>query len=326
MTGNNTFLSLGDFIDLYHKIKQKGWIEILSKFYLSSDARTASKWNRITSSSDFWVIPEIRRRWNEKCTGDPDLEYEDYVVSKYFSHANDLKMLSVGCGTGARERKFAKYLNFSKIEGVDLAEKQIEEAKIHASESKLQNIRYFAGEFTSLNFEQGTYDAVLFNSSLHHFKDVNKLLETKVSPLLKTNGYLLIFEYVGPNRLQWTQQQLEFANQLLRDLPLKYKTRYDSKSIKRRIYRPGLIRMLLVDPSEAIDSEAILPSLHQHFKTIEEKRLGWDITHLLFKDIAHNFLNKDEETKLLLSVLFDKEDEYLSRTGHSDAVFGVYQK
>ncbi len=326
MICDKTYVSLGDFIDLYYKVKQKRYNEILSKFHLSKKSRTVSKWNTITSSSDFWIIPEVRSRWNEKCTGDPKLEYEDYVVSKYFSKSNGLRMLSVGCGTGARERKFAKYPNFDLIEGIDMAEKQIEEARNHASDLKLSIIKYINGEFTTHKFKHATYDAILFNSSLHHFKNIDILIQTKVLPLLKDGGYLLIFEYVGPGRLQWTKEQLEFANKLLSDLPLKYKIRFNTKSIKRRIYRPGLFRMLLVDPSEAIESDSIIPSIHNHFKIIEEKKIGWDISHLLFKDIAHNFLNNDKETQVLLSYLLDKEDEYLAKTGRSDAVFGVYQK
>lgn len=283
MIGDKTYISIGDFIDLYYKVKQKGYNELLSKFHLSNKGRTLSKWNTISSSSDFWIIPEIRCRWNEKCTGNPNIEYEDYVVSKYFSKSKGLKMLSVGCGTGARERKFAKYPNFNLIEGVDMAEKQIDEARNHASDLKLNNIKYIVGDFTTHIFEHSTYDVILFNSSLHHFKDIHNILQTKVLPLLKDGGYLLIFEYVGPKRLQWTKQQLEFANKLLTDLPLKYKIRFNSKSIKRRIYRPGLFRMLLVDPSEAIDSDSIIPSIHNHFKIIEERKIGWDISHLLFK-------------------------------------------
>ena len=326
MIGIRTYISIGDFIDLYYLLKQKGYNEFLSKFHLSNKSRTVSKWNSITSSSDFWIIPEIRSRWNEKCTGNPDIEYENYVVSKYFSDTKGLRMLSVGCGTGARERKFAKYPNFDLIEGIDIAEKQIEEAGNYASDLNLKNIKYTAGEFTTHIFEHAAYDVILFNSSLHHFNDIHNMLKTKVLPLLKEGGYLLIFEYVGPKRLQWTKKQLEFANKLLMDIPLKYKTRFNSKSIKRRIYRPGLLRMWLADPSEAVDSDSILPSIHNQFKIIEERKIGWDISHLLFKDIAHNFLNKDKETQLLLSYIFDKEDEYLASTGLSDAVFGVYQK
>lgn len=326
MIWNNTYISIGDFIDLFYKIRQKGFSVLLSRLYFSGKTRTKSKWNNITSSSDFWIIPEIRRRWNEKCTGDPNLEYEDYIVSRYFSSSASLRMLSVGCGTGSRERKFARYPNFGLIEGIDLASAKIEEARNHASDLNLNNIKYYLGGFDAHGFINGSYDIILFNSSLHHLDDVNSLLVKKVLPLLKDNGYLIIFEYVGPNRLQWTIQQLKFANRILAELPAAYRFRFGGKSIKRRIYRPGLLRMLFVDPSEAIDSESILPSIHKYFKIIEEKKIGWDITHLLFKDIAHNFLNNETKTQELLSYIFEKEEEYLSITGRSDAVFGIYQK
>jgi len=326
MISDKTYISIGDFIDLFYKIRQKSYREIISKLHFLGKTRTVSKWNNNTSSSDFWIIPEIRRRWNEKCTGNPNLEYEDYIVHKYLSYSKCRKMLSVGCGTGSRERKFAKYSNFDLIEGIDLASKKIDAARNHASEMNLNKIKYFVGEFSTHKFQNGSYDIILFNSSLHHFKDVLNILQTKILPLLKDKGYLLIFEYVGPNRLQWIKQQLEFANKLLTELPVEYRIRFGCKSIKRRIYRPGLLRMLFVDPSEAIDSESILPSIHKCFKIIEEKKIGWDITHLVFKDIAHNFLNIDTETQELLSHIFKKEDEYLSTTGRSDAVFGIYQK
>lgn len=326
MIGKKTYISIGDFIDLFFKIKQKGFSGLLSKFHLSNQARTVSKWNSNTSSSDFWIIPEVRSRWNEKCTGNPKLEYEDYVLSKFLADSTGLRMLSVGCGTGSKERNFGKSQIFDLIEGIDLAETQIEEARKYASDLNLNKLKYIVGDFVSYEFKPDSYDVILFNSSLHHLKDVDNILQTKVLPLLKDEGLLVIFEFVGPKRLQWTKSQLDFANELLNELPVKYKMRFNSKFLKRRIYRPGLLRMLLIDPSEAIDSDSIIPSIHKHFKIIEEKRIGWDISHLLFKDIAHNFLNKDNETQLLLSYLLEKEDEYLSLTGRSDAVFGIYQK
>lgn len=326
MIGQKTYVAFGDLIDLFYKVKHKGYSGLLSKFQFSNQARTVSKWNSDTSSSDFWIIPQVRSRWNEKCTGDPNLEYEDYVIPKFFSKATGLKMLSVGCGTGSRERKFAKYSNFDRIDGIDLAENQIKEARKLASDLHLNSINYIVGDFVSHNFDPKSYDLILFNSSLHHFNDIPNLLQTKVLPLLKDEGHLILFEYVGPKRLQWTNLQLEFTNKLLRELPSKYKMRLNSKSIKRRIYRPGLLRMILIDPSEAVDSNSIIPSIHKHFKIIEEKKIGWDISHLLFKDIAHNFLDESEETHVLLSYLLEKEDEYLSMTERSDAVFGVYQK
>jgi ubiquinone/menaquinone biosynthesis C-methylase UbiE len=326
MIEDNTFISIGDFIDLYYKVKQKGFNILLSKFHLSNQTRTVSKWNTVTDSSDFWIIPEVINRWNEKSTGDPNLEHEDYVVSKYFSQSNGLRMLSVGCGTGSKERKFAKYPNFELIEGIDLAANRVEEARENAINHNYKNINYIVGDFAKYNFKPEIFDIILFNSSLHHFDNIDNILQTKVLPSLKKGGYLIIFEYTGPKRLQWTKSQLDFSNELLNEIPNKYKERFDSNSIKKRIYRPGLLRMLLVDASEAVDSESIIPSIHKHFKIIEEKKIGWNILHLLFKDIAHNFLNKDEETQKLLSYLFEQEDKYLLLNGTSDAVFGIYQK
>jgi ubiquinone/menaquinone biosynthesis C-methylase UbiE len=326
MISGKTYISIGDFIDLFNKYKQKGFPAVLSKLHLTNRARTVSKWNLITPGSDFWIIPAVRSRWNEKCTGDPNQEYEDYIVSKYFSNSKGLRILSVGCGTGSRERKFARYAKFDCIEGIDLAASQVEEARQLAASQNLDNISYFTEDFSAHPFESDAYDMILFNSSLHHFDRINEFLKMKVMPLLNKDGYLVIYEYVGPNRLQWTRLQLKRVNQLLKTIPEKYKTRFNSHAIKHRVYRPGLLRMLLVDPSEAVDSESILPSIHKHFRTIEEKKVGWDILHLLLKDISHNFLGTDKDTQSILSNLFEEEDKYMAETGRSDAVFGIYQK
>jgi hypothetical protein len=155
---------------------------------------------------------------------------------------------------------------------------------------------------------------------------MDQLMRSRVLPLLKQEGYLIIFEFVGPNRLQWTIEQLDYANRLLRKIPDKYKTRSNGTTIKKRIYRPGLLRKYLVDPSEAVESQQILPVIHRYLKPIEEKKVGWDILHLLLKDISHNFLSDNEETKSLLYYLFQQEDNYLSETGRSDGIFGIYKK
>ena len=83
--------------------------------------------------------------------------------------------------------------------------------------------------------------------------------------------------------------------------------------------------MLLVNPSEAIDSEAIVSSLKK-FKILEQTDLGWNILHILLKGISHNFLNEEKETKVLIENLLKEEDLFVKQQSHSDAIFGVYQK
>jgi hypothetical protein len=83
--------------------------------------------------------------------------------------------------------------------------------------------------------------------------------------------------------------------------------------------------MIITDPSEAVESESIRPSIQQLFRTLEEKKIGGDLLMLLFKDISHNFLENSQETNALLEQIFAAEDAYLANND-SDFIFGVYGK
>jgi len=319
-----TFISKGDFIDTYHKIKQKGLKKLFS-LVGCSNKRVANKWDDHVSTSDFWIIPEIQEDWNFKISGNHETFYEDYVVEKYLKEKNDLRLLSIGCGEGLHERNFAKYNCFSEIIGVDLAEKRIVQATEKAKKLNLK-INYYPADFRKLDFEKQSFDIILFSSSLHHFQPIDFLLANEIKPLLKPNGLLIVFEYCGPNRLQWKKHQLNAANELLNTLPVDYKTFYNTKTLKKKVYRPGLLRMFMVDPSEAPDSANLVSALHKNFSVLEETKLGWNLLHLTLKGIAHNFLKSDTATKNILNDLIATENEYITKTGESDAVFGVYQK
>lgn len=317
-----SYISKGDLIDVFLKIKTKGVRFLFSKFKLIPKDRIASKWDNYESKSDFWVIPEITDKWNEIISGNSRVIYEDYVYEKYLKGKTGLKLLSVGCGEGFHDRNFAKYDCFESILGLDYSPESIRIAQENAKEGNL-NINYICGDFYQKDFNE-KYDVILFSSSLHHFDKIDFFLKNKIKPLLKDDGILVVFEFVGPNRLQWRENQLNKANELLRQIPNRYKVFYDGQTIKKKVYKPGYLRMLMVDPSEAIDSEAIVPALKKHFKIIEEKNLGWNILHILLKGIAHNFLNEEEETKKLINELIEYEYEFVHEVKSSDAIFGVY--
>lgn len=322
---DTSLVTWGDFLDIYHKIRQKGMNYLLGKLKLSHSARVSSKWDLHTTSSDFWIVPEIVQDWNKTISGDENTEYEDYVARKYFSGKSGLKVLSVGCGDGSHERKFAVYPAIEKITGVDIAEARIARARKRAQELDLP-IEYIAGDFYKMDFEKESFDMVLFSSSLHHFYDIDNFLKNYIKPLLKDNGLLVVLEFSGPNRLQWRKSQLAEANRLLKTIPEEYKTLYDGKTLKRKVYRPGLIRMLMVDPSEAPDADNLVIGIHNNFKVIEEAKLGWNILHILLKGIAHNFVTDDIDAKGIVTSLIEEEKKFMQATGENDAIFGVYQK
>ena len=82
--------------------------------------------------------------------------------------------------------------------------------------------------------------------------------------------------------------------------------------------------MILSDPSEAVESENILPLLKDLFYTVELKFLGGNILHLLLKNISHHFMNNEESNKVLDYLV--REDKKFLLNNKSDFIFGVFGK
>lgn len=318
-------ISVTDLVDLYHKIHERGVLFILDKFSFSRKKRVYNTWKNVSeNSSSWWIIESVQRRWNEKITGDPAIAYEIYVTEHYFQHQNGLTLLSVGCGTGSHEIKFAETRAFKKIIGLDIAPGPLRSAMASARELKLDNVEFVESSFEDYSTTQ-KFDVVLFHSSLHHFQDIYETLE-KANLLLSEKGIVIINEYVGPNRLQFSKERINSINEALKKIPIQLKKRQFTGFYKNKVYAPGLLRMIVADPSEACSSENILAALHEGFTTLEEKKIGGDILHLLLKDIAHNFLPETTETTTVLKFLFDYEDEYIKSKDHADFMFGIYKK
>lgn len=318
-------ISIGDFLDLYYKVRSSGLNSIFNRFYMTKKQRIQRTWETSGIPPTNWrSVPRILKRHNFLITGDPSVEFPDYVCQKYFSNKNSLRAVSPGCGIGLQEIKFAQYPCFRLIEAFDTSRQSIRQALEKVKSLGLTNIRFFVEDVNRFNFGLSTYDMILFNGSLHHFEKLETLL-LRAQKALTPEGLLIVNEYVGPSRFQWNEKQLRVANFLLKKIPAEYRKKWNSKMIKKKQYRPGVLRMILYDPSEAVESENILPLLQRHFKTLEIKNLGGNLLRLILKDIAHHFMNEDEKANELLDDLFAAEDEFL-KENPSDFIFGVFQK
>lgn len=317
-----------DFTETLSKIKQRGFAFVLSKLSLSKHNRTKSSFNKIDfEAANWWCIPEVKNRLAEKATGDQNLPYEDYVVENHLKGKEGLRLLSLGCGIGSHELRFARYQTvFSEVLGVDISDKLLSQANKVAEQEGLTNLTYKVGDVNRHNIAPNTYDVVLFHASLHHFSPIDKLLGETVYSALKPDGLLVINEYVGPSRLLLTKAQVNEVNAILKNtVPEKYKVRLGTKRKKQRVSGPGRLRMILSDPSEAVDSASIMPAIARYYQPVEEKLLGGNILSPLLKDIAHHFQSNDVEAMALLEKLFALEDKFLE-SNPSDLVFGVYRK
>lgn len=276
------------------------------------------------TNNGIWMIPAVMGRWNRIISGDAKKEYETYLLEHIFRGKKDLRMLSPGCGAGNHELRFATFSVFREIIALDLTRDLITEAGKRAKELGLSRITFRAENIYHTRFPDNSFDVVHFHQSLHHFRNMEQFLSF-IRRILKKDGLLIIYEYAGPDRFQFPDEQIAEMNRLLTTIPPAYRKKYASGTIKKRVYRPGLLRMKISDPSEAVDSGAILPVIHRHFETLEEKALGGNLLMLLLKDIAHHFIREeDAEAEKILKMLFAAEDEYL-RDHPSDFVFGIYR-
>jgi hypothetical protein len=101
----------------------------------------------------------------------------------------------------------------------------------------------------------------------------------------------------------------------------------NKNKLKVNIYRPSKLKMILRDPSEAVESSNILPYLNEIFEIVEIREYGGTILHLLFSEIAHNFISDEPEVKRWLKICFEIEDLLLAEEElNSDFIVAVCKK
>jgi SAM-dependent methyltransferase len=281
---------------------------IVSTLLATGKGRTEEAWSIERPPTAWSHIPLIQRHWNCVVTGNAYTGYYEYVLTKYLSDRSSLVALSLACGSGGSELAWAQLGKFARIDAYDLSKERIEYAKRRAREAHCDHIlNYEVADVYDLKVIDDHYDVVLAENALHHFTPLDKLLY-KIHRCLKPDGYLIVKDFVGPTRFQWTDKQLDIVNGLLAVIPRRYRIRWGSGTVKSRVFRPSILSMILGDPSEAVESSRIMPLLRKAFEIVEVKEYGGTVLHLLFGDIAHNFISEDEETIRILKLCIEVED------------------
>ncbi len=319
-------ISLGDLLDL-RELGGSAWQRIFRRLQISHEERVAAAWAHVTAApKNWWEIPAVRRRWNRLITGEETLTPVQWVCRRWLTE-KEYVAFSPGCGTGYRELQWAATGKFRQIIAIDLSSPRIRFAQNRAQTMGLSNVTQFrVGNIFHQSFPQNTFDVIIVEDALHHFAPVKVAIQ-RLHHWLKPGGWIIVNEFVGPSRFQWSDLQLKLANAALQLLPDPYRRLYRSGRIKKRIYRPGLLRMWLQDPSEAVESHLILPTLHQYFSMETVRGYGGTLLALVLNGIAQHFVDDDPQALHWLSLLFGIED-YFIRQGilPHDYVFAVGRK
>ena len=165
---------------------------------------------------------------------------------------------------------------------------------------------------------------VVANSVLHRVEDPGAVVE-RLAGWLAPGGMVYVDEFVGPDRFQWTDTQLEIVNQLLSCLPeeLRLDLAGERGEQKVEIARPDRERFARDHPNEAVASSRIREALDAHLEPVEVRPYGGAIFHQLFARIMGNFVRRPEVIRLILeldAILTDRD------VVGSDYLWAAYRK
>lgn len=133
---------------------------------------------------------------NIKATGaDSDYFSEYKVIEIARVKEPNLKsgnVLDLGCGDGNSARFFQKHLPAFKVNGIDISEDSILEAKAR----NLPNANFEPYDGKHIPFEENKFDIVLIATVMHHIRPEHQLdLMKEVLRVTKPKGKVYIFEH-----------------------------------------------------------------------------------------------------------------------------------
>ncbi len=227
--------------------------------------------------------------------------YDDTPVDWFFRTFVKKKAslaLSISCGTGFWERRMSEMGFASQIDAFDYSQACLDWASELASGDGLNNINYWQANINEINLKPDNYDCVIAIAALHHVSNLEHVLE-EINRSLKPGGLFFYDEYVGPNRIQWSDDVLKIVNHVLKIIPSRYRKSV-SGALKKREERVSVEKMIEIDPTEAVRSEDILPLTGRYFEVLEKREYGGAILMPLFMNIIGNFdANRDEDRRIL---------------------------
>lgn len=227
------------------------------------------------------VVVQIHH--NRRATADPAREWLGSWARRWLVR-DDARVLVLGCGEGWLERSIAHWPFLAHIHAVDFAAEAVERAKAVAP----PNVTYAVVDLNRDELPSAAYDMVIAHSVLHHVANLEHAY-AQIARSMRDDATLIVNEYVGPNRFQYSDRVLAILNALLRCLPPELRRGAIDPVIYEERRRPTVDEMIASDPTEAVRAEELLAFTRNHFEVIEQKNIGGTLLQHLLYDIAQNF-------------------------------------
>ena len=137
---------------------------------------------------DYWVRPKLHRA---------DFRIHRKILKEAVFHITNCNILDIGCGTG----RLIDYVNKeNRYTGIDLSYQLLKQAVKKARKKGFSQYRIIEGNAEHLVFEDGSFDLVLADTTLHMISDHLSCLY-HISRVLKNKGkFICSVPTVGLNQ------------------------------------------------------------------------------------------------------------------------------
>ncbi len=260
----------------------------------------------------------LRNCVNPRISGDPGLGWLEWIQREFLPQGASHGFV-LGCGGGALERRAASLGLCRDFDCVDISPQAVEVASALAAREGLDGLRYAVRDANTLTLDPDRYDLVLSDMALHHVKELEHLLE-QFRRSLRSGGLLVLNEFVGPDRFQWSDLQLKLATQAIRSLPLRLRRNRDLAKWKQyakpwvwKAKRWSPEKVARVDPSESVRSSEIPRLVSERFEVVRKVDYGGTLLALILNNIVGNFTGAPEDVQTLQRLI--AEEDRLLRDG-----------
>lgn len=223
--------------------------------------------------------------------------------------------LSIGAGNGKKEMALVAAGLVERMTLYELSPYHCDVARQAIAEAGLsERMTMVLGD--AFKAEHPSYDLVYWDHALHHMLDVAAAVRWSVDAL-EPGGLLVINDYIGPTRLQWTREQVRMARRYVEAAAphLGAQPHVPHKTVLHRW------RLMMRDPSEAPQSDRILAACRAACG-------GWapdPIGCAMISICGRHIVPLADEDSPALDMLIDW-DGRAKAEGHSHFGFGIWQK